>query len=124
MTQGSFFPLAAGQCYDSEAHELENGVFLGHMASLKLRGPHVFQQVSTIHLWLQHSNEQRMRNPSVACKTMAGFWQEDACPWDSSCMLSAPLLQGKTVFDFWKLSLKVGPWTASFDIKKGDKDAP
>lgn len=32
--------------------------------------------------------------------------------------------QNKLVFNFWTLNLKVGPWKASFNIKKGDKDAP
>ncbi len=32
--------------------------------------------------------------------------------------------QNKLVFNFWKLNLKLGPWKLSFDIKRGDKDAP
>jgi hypothetical protein len=33
-------------------------------------------------------------------------------------------VQNKLAFNYWKLGIKVGPWSTSFDIKKGDKDAP
>ncbi len=43
--QGKFFPLTAAQRYDPEAKELENGVFLGHVAALTFVGPHDWQKV-------------------------------------------------------------------------------
>lgn len=38
-SKGMFFPLVAAQRYDREAKQLENGVFLGHVASLVFVGP-------------------------------------------------------------------------------------
>jgi hypothetical protein len=42
--QGKFFPLTAAQRYNPEAKELENGVFLGHVAALTFLGPHEWQK--------------------------------------------------------------------------------
>ncbi len=43
--QGKFFPLTAAQRYDPGAKQLENGVFLGHVAALTFLGPHDWQRV-------------------------------------------------------------------------------
>lgn len=39
---GSYFPLTAVQRWDATASEIENGIFLGHVAALTFRGPYVF----------------------------------------------------------------------------------
>jgi hypothetical protein len=48
--QGKFFPLTAAQRFDASTNENENGVFLGHVASLTFRGPYGWQKVGIAHL--------------------------------------------------------------------------
>lgn len=43
--QGKFFPLTAAQRFDASTNENENGVFLGHVASLTFKGPYGWQKV-------------------------------------------------------------------------------
>lgn len=40
---GTYFPLTAVQRWDAANGEIENGVFLGHIAALKFSGPYLFK---------------------------------------------------------------------------------
>jgi hypothetical protein len=63
--QGKFFPLTAAQRFDASTNENENGVFLGHVASLTFKGPYGWQKVGT-HSWRHlHSMTTVVLHPVV-----------------------------------------------------------
>lgn len=42
---GKYFPATAVQRWDATQNEIENGIYVGHLAALTFKGPYVFEGV-------------------------------------------------------------------------------